>query len=179
MLVLDGSLSDMSSCLQRASTAFLIALFCSVALISFTLVLKRLNRQPDTSAAKKSGGKLGYYALCALGVAIMMSVSTVFGLARDRTVLFAENNQLIERGCVNLRSYEDRFILSGTRIDYVFHPKGSHGLRFQPSTTSRTLRVTLDFSRHLENLARIAPVAMSDYVAKLRELDKPIPAPLK
>lgn len=180
MLILDGVLSDFSSCLQRGSWAFLTALICLIAFSFITTVFMRFNRDADASAAQLSADRIGFYALSGLLVLTVIAGSAVFGVARNRTVLFVEDHQLIERGCVKLRSYEDRFPLNEIRIDYEFHPKGpSHGLRFQPPSTSRTLHVKLNFSEHLGNLAMIAPIAMRDYVIKLRELGKPIPAPLR
>lgn len=180
MLILDGSLSDIPSCLQRGFGAFLIALICLITFSFIMIIFMRLHRDADVSAAQTSGGRIGFYALSGLLVLTVIAASAVFGVARDRTLLFVENDQLIERGCVRLRSYEDRFPWNEIRIDYEFHPKGpTHGLRFQPSPTSRTLHMSLNSSEQLGNLAMIAPVAMRDYVIKLRELGNPIPASLK
>ncbi|MCO6177446.1 hypothetical protein [Ciceribacter sp. RN22] len=180
MLILDGSLSDISNCLQRGYWAFLIALISLTAFSFIAIIIARLNRDTDASAVHVSGGRIGSYALSGLLVLMIVAGSAVFGVARNRTVLFVENDQLVERGCVKLRSYEDRFPLKEMEFNYEFHPKGSiHRLRLQPSPTSRTLRVTLNSSARLGNLAMIAPVAMSDYVIKLQELGEPIPAPLK
>ncbi|PPJ47411.1 hypothetical protein C0075_17820 [Rhizobium sp. KAs_5_22] len=180
MLVLDGDLSDISSCLQRGYGAFLTALICFIAFSFFVTAIMRLNRDANAGKAQASAGRIGFYALSGLLVLMIVAGSVVFGVARNRTVLFVENDQLVERGCVKLRSYEDRFPLKDVGINYEFHPKGPiHRLSLQPSPTSRTLVVTLGYSAQLGNLAMIAPVAMRDYVIKLQELGKPIPAPLK
>lgn len=179
MLILDGSLSDTSSCVERGYWAFLTALTCLVIFSLIARSLIRLHRSADPDPVQPGTGRLGLYALSGLFVVGLLAVSAVFGIARNRTVLFVENGQLVERGCVKLRPYEDRFSLEETRIEYEFHPKGYHKLRIQPSPTSRTLRVELDFSTHLGDLAVIAPTAMRDYITKLQELDKPIPPALR
>lgn len=180
MLVLDGDLSDVSNCLQRGYGAFLTALICFVGFSFIVTAILRLNRDANAGKAQASTGRIGFYALSGLLVLTIVAGSVVFGVARNRTVLFVENDQLVERGCVKLRSYEDRFPLKDVGINYEFHPKGRiHRLRFQPSPTSRTLLVTLNSSEHLGNLAVIAPFAMSDYVVKLQQLSRPIPALLK
>lgn len=180
ILVLDGDLSDVSNCLQQGYGAFLTALIGFIAFSLIVAVIMRLNRDTRTDRARGSAGRIGFYVSSGLLVLMIIAGSAVFGVARNRTLLFVENDQLVERGCVKLQSYEDRFPLKALAASYEFHRKGQiHKLRFQPSPTSRTLDVTLDPSSPLGNLAVIAPVAMGDYVTKLRELGRPIPAPLR
>lgn len=178
MLVLDGDLSDVSSCLQRGYGAFLTALIGFIAFSLIVAVIMRVNRDTRADRAQGSAGRIGFYALSGLLALMIIAGSAVFGVARDRTVLFVENDQLVERGCVKLQSYEDRFPLKAVAASYEFHRKGQiHKLRFQPSPTSRTHDVTLDPTSPFGNLAMIAPVAMGDYVTKLRELGETIPSP--
>ncbi len=180
MLVLDGDLSNVSSCLQRGYGTFLTALISFIAFSLIVAVILRLNRDTVADGARGSAGRIGFYGSSGLVVLMIIAGSVVFGLARNRAVLFVENDQLVERGCVKLQPYEDRFPLKDVAATYEFHRKGQiHKLRLQPSPTSRTLNVTLDPSAPLGNLAMIAPAAMGDYVKKLRELGRPIPAPLK
>lgn len=180
MIILDGSLAEFSSCLQRGYGAFVSALILFVAFACMAALILRFQAQGNGSTAEGSAGRIGLYSVAGLFILLIVGFSLVVGVARKRTVLFVETDQLVERGCVKLRPFEDRFPLEGIRMTYEFHPKGQlHILRLQPSPTSRTLRVALNSSAQLKNLATIAPDAIRDYVSHLRHLGEPVPDVLR
>ncbi len=112
----------------------------------------------------------GFSLLPALPLAVVL---LLFAFQHTRQKIFTEGANLVETGCYRLSDYRYAIPLERLRGRYeFFFNKGRHdNVIFSVGRNYRELSVDLKGSPYLENIRKLAPVAVDEYLRELKKGD--------
>ncbi len=165
-------------CDDRMLRIYLLSLilFGFIFAVVFFLVYRPSRARGQPTPEFGSLDRTAKIALTTVGMLMLISLALVPALARSRTLLSATETSIVETGCQFRTAYEERYDREKLQIIYRFaRGKSNFDELYFIQKGKRRIRLRINKSSHLKNLALIAPEAMKAYVDRLKSEGKQIP----
>lgn len=174
--ILDDGLWTNFSCSSRPWLNAMCGLIVGL-IVCFSIQLKGKRLQPEPEHQRRET----ILWMRIMAVFVLMLLSIIPALARTTTLIFFEENELVLTGCWRGRPYEERTPLNRVESYYVEDGKRNErrALYLQWPHQKDIVRIELEGSQYLENLALIAPKAIEKYLRKRQADGRPIPDQLR
>lgn len=124
------------------------------------------------------------WAIVAYGTISLLVLPVIIiipALLRTTTMIFIDGNEIVRTGCRLGKPYEERSPLKDVKSKFIELSSKAivDELHLEWPHQKSSAIIRLNGNQHLGNLAILTPDAMTQYVKKLQESGRIIPAPLR